>query len=215
MDKNKIKKYIMSLFIILVIAIICIVLLIQYFTSEKYIMSLLNKGNENVNYIVSYEDGEMIDYAKGFEEKLVFSTGIIYYANYSTGESILINPEDKTIELGKVESTDNPNSSLYLKDINEMTFEYEGEKKISSNECIVIKLSDNQNNNQKYLTKKIYINKSNGVIEKIEKYKSTLSGEDTLISTKNYKMHTGEATDEDVKIPDLTEYSGYTTINNR
>lgn len=210
MNKNKIKKYMIILFIILIILLILIVFSKIYFTSRSYIILLLSKGDKNINYRISYDNDEMIDYVRGNEEKLVFSDGKTYYANYETGESIFINPEDKTIELDKVEKNDNPHSSMYIKDINSMNYEYV--KTTNSNEYIVIKLCDNKNNNEMYLTKKIFINKKLGIIEKIEKYVATIYGEENLISKKVYKMHTGEVSELDIEKPDLMKYAEYQVI---
>lgn len=214
MNKNKLKKYIIIILIIFAILLICFVFTKVYFTSRKYVISLLNNGDKNVNYLVSYNEDELIDYVKGFEEKLCFSDGKIYYANYKEGESILIDPENKTIQLEKVELESGPHSSLYINDINDMCFEYENTKEVNDNECIVVKLYNNENNNVNYLVKRLYINKKNGIIEKIEKYKATTYGEEELISKQVYKMHTGEVTDDDIKKPDLKSYSDYEIINN-
>ncbi len=215
MDKNKIKKYIIILSIFLIVLIMLIIFSKIYFKSKKYIVSLLKKGDNNINYSISYNDGELKNYVKENEEKLIFSDGKIYYANYETGESIFIDPNEKIIKLDTVETKDNPHSNLYIKDIDYMSYEYENIKKVNSNDCVVIKLYDNKNNNAQYLMKKIYINKKLGVIEKIEKYSSTVYGEDTLISKKIYKMHTDDVSNEDVEKPDLKKYTDYEIINNR
>lgn len=215
MKKNKLKKYIILSLTVLIILLAIVVISRIYFTSKIYVVNLLNKGDKNVNYSVSYNDGELIDYVKGFEEKLVFSNGKTYYANYETGEAILIDTEKKTIELDKVSKQNGPHSSLYINDIERMDFEYKEDKKILSNDCIAIKLSDTENKNLKYLTKIIYINKKSGVIEKIEKYMSAAYQEDALISKELYQMHTGEVKDEDVKKPDLNSYSDYKIIDKK
>lgn len=215
MNKNKLKRIIIFTTIILLILIICSIFIKTYFTSKKYIISLLNNGDKNVNYVISYNDGELIDYVKGLEEKMIFSNGKIYYANYEKEESILIDPENKIIQLESIEKKSGPHSSLYVKDINNMNFEYEDIKNVNGNECIVVKLSDNKNNNVNYLTKRLYINKKNGIIEKIEKYTNTIYGDEELISKQAYKMYTEDVTDNDIEQPNLAEYSDYMTIDNR
>lgn len=215
MNKKKLKRYIVIVFIILIILLSCFLLIKQYFTSKKYVVSLLNKGDKNVNYSVSYNNDELIDYVKGFEEKLIFSNGKIYYANYEEGKSILIDPENKTIELNSVESKNSPHRCLYIKDINRMNFEYENNKNVNNNECVVIKLSDNENSNVNYLTKRLYINRKLGIIEKIEMYTSTVYGKEDFISKQLYNMHTGIVTDKDVEKPDLKDYFDYEVINNK
>lgn len=214
MNKKELKRYIAIAFIILIILLSCFLLIKQYFTSKKYVVSLLNKGDKNVNYSVSYNNDELIDYVKGFEEKLIFSNGKIYYANYEEGKSILIDSENKTIELNRVETKNGPHRSLYVKDINRMNFEYENNKNVNNNECVVIKLSDNENSNVNYLTKRLYINRKLGIIEKIEMYTSTVYGKEDFISKQLYNMHTGVVTDQDIKRPDLNKYSDYTIIEN-
>lgn len=214
MNKKELKRYIAIAFIILIILLSCFLLIKQYFTSKKYVVSLLNKGDKNVNYSVSYNNDELIDYVKGFEEKLIFSNGKIYYANYEEGKSILIDPENKTIELNSVENKNGPHRCLYVKDINRMSFEYENNKNVNNNECVVIKLSDNENSNVNYLTKRLYINRKLGIVEKIEMYKSTVYGNEDFISKQLYNMHTGVVTDQDIEKPDLNKYSDYTIIEN-
>lgn len=213
MNKNKLKRYIIIALVVLTIVLISFIVSRIYFTSRNYIISLLNKGDRNVNYSISYSNDELIEYVKGFEEKLIFSDGRIYYANYKSGESILINPKNKTIELDRVEKKDGSHNSLYIKDINNMNFEYEGIKEVNSAKCIVVKLYENENNN--YLMKKIYINKSLGIIEKIEKYKVEIYEDDKLDVKNVYNMHTGEVSDKDIEKPDLSKYLDYTTIDNK
>lgn len=215
MDKNRLKKYIKNMVIILILLLIFIVLLRVYLTSKNYVLHMLTKGDKNVNYSISYNNDEMVDYVKGYEEKLVFSDGKIYYANYKSGEAIFIDSENKTIKLKKVDAKNGPHSSLYMTDMDRMNFEYDGTKSINSNKCIAIKLSDNkENDNLSYITKKLYINMKSGVIEKIEKYKTSYY-EEKLLLKKVYKMSTGEVTEKDISKPDLNEYSSYTIIDER
>lgn len=210
MDIKVKKMSIIIILLVLVVLLVSLVMLAKYINSKKYMINLLAKGVNSVNYVSHYD--ECISYVKGNIEKVVYQNGDITYYDYTKNENIAIDVENKEITLSDINENSGPQISKYKDDFEKNEYKYRGIKEVNGNECFVVDLYDKSE--ETYLLKRIYIHKKLGVIERINYY-TVSNGIEKLTSKTDYNMHTGEVSEQDIIKPDINEYEGYSINDNR
>lgn len=204
MNKKKIKRILVILFIVFILLITSIII-IKYLNSKLYMKNLLSKGSKNINFIETNDTYKR--YVKNNKEKIVYNNGNILYYDYNKEKAISINNENKIIYVSNLKDKKNIHELKY-NDFDRKEYEYRGIEIINNIKCHVIELFNKDDKKDSYLLKRIWINKKLGIIEKIKFY-SVKKGIEKLVSEEVYNMHTGEVSDEDVSEPDLNYYTDF------
>ncbi len=230
------KKYLLKI-LILVIVVLLIIFGIKILNKPKgqkevsleEINALLEKGDSITNYKCEVDSNgvKTIIQHKDKKEKIEASTAdqtkVIVYNDYEKEEGILLSEEKKTaIKYNNIlddthvlkKQKEELDEVLKKCKTGEYSYKYIGEEKIRNEDCIVIEISFEYQTNGGYdfngelskyngetITNKIWINKEHGVIEKIENNFSNIK------TTAEFNYEYNNVTDEDVQLPDLSDYN--------
>lgn len=214
-------KYIKILVIIIIILLIIFGIKISGLFNNKEEMNLeqvkkIIAKSENINnyiYKTKYEGQEITKKYKENKEYLD-ENQLKYYTDYEKGETIGINEEKKIAVKMNTKSEETIKSTreqfnLLLE--NYEKYEFKGEEVFNGYNCIIVDVEykyyaegwlgkDLEKYNDKNIKTSVWIDKETGVIMKISSEIEDIKNEE------EYYYEFNCLTDEDVNIPDLSEY---------